>query len=67
MRTKTKLGNGSRMGEIVNHRSNVREQGKAKPKSRHASRGQKIVYHGLSIHGWKSHDISRCIDDRFIS
>jgi hypothetical protein len=67
MRAKTKSGNGSRIGETVNHRSNVRERGKVKTKSRHASTGQKIVNHGLSIHGWKSYDISRCVDDRFIS
>jgi hypothetical protein len=67
MRAKTKTGNGSRIGETVNHCSNVRKRGKAKNKLRRMSTGQKIVNHGLGIHGWKLYDILRCVDDCLIS
>ena len=40
---------------------------KTKTKSGYVSRGEKIVNHGSSIHGWKSYNILRCIDERSIS
>ena len=67
MRAKTKTGNGSRIGETVDHRSNVRKRENVNNKSRRTSTGQEIVNHSPSIHEWKSYNISRCVDDCLIS